>query len=275
MQRSYSATVAASSAATVASFPLDDERRKDRSTHLSVIVPVWNGAARLAENLRALDAALTEYPFESELLIVDDYSDAQTARVIERFAPDREVLVLRNDCNRGKGYSVARGMLAAMGSYRVFTDADLAYPACEIAKLVDALACGNDVVIGSRMLPESRSIVCPRTLPHVFTRHLMSRGFNAVVQRFLVAGVLDTQAGLKGFTQWAAELIFPRLTVARFGFDLECLFIARQHGLRIAQIPVTVRNDGEESTVRVALDGARMLRDVAKVRLNGWRGRYG
>jgi hypothetical protein len=86
--------------------------------------------------------------------------------------------------------------------------------------------------------------------------------------------VLDTQAGLKAFTRSAAELIFPRVTVPGFGFDVECLYIAQRHGQRLAQVPVTFRYDDEPSTVNVARHGARMLADLARIRLNARRGRY-
>src|SRR2546422_2276484 len=84
-----------------------------------------------------------------------------------------------------------------------------------------------------------------------------------------------TQAGLKGFTARAAELIFPRLTIAGFGFDVELLYIAKQHGLTVAQAAVHYRYDDEPSTVRFAADAVEMLEDLVKIRWNAWRGRYG
>ena len=133
------------------------------------------------------------------------------------------VRVLRNEQNRGKGFSVARGMLSATGALRVFTDADLAYPAEDIESIVDALEKGNDIALACRVLPESRYVMSPTFFPYLFTRHVMSRAYNAFVRRLLVRSVLDSQAGLKGFTRQAAELIFPRLTIPGFGFDVECL----------------------------------------------------
>ena len=102
----------------------------------------------------------------------------------------------------------------------------------------------------------------------------MSRLFNRVVRIALLPGILDTQAGLKAFTARAAQLIFPRLTVAGFGFDVELLYIARKHGLQVRQAAVQYRYDDEPSTVRFAADAAAMLRDLARIRWNDWRGRY-
>jgi hypothetical protein len=165
-------------------------------------------------------------------------------------------------------------MLAGTGTLRVFTDADLAYPAEEIEAIVDALEKGSDIAIACRVLPESRYIMSPTFFPYLFTRHLMSRGYNALARRLLGSPVLDTQAGLKGFTGAAAELIFQRLTIPRFGFDVECLHIAQRHGLRLAQVPVTFRYDDEPSTVNVLRDSARMLADLGRILVNARRGRY-
>ena len=192
----------------------------------------------------------------------------------ERTAQSERWLLLRNDANRGKGFSVARGMAAARGARRVFTDADLAYPVDEIDAMVRELDDGADVVIACRVLPESRYLMSPSFFHYLYTRHLMSRLFNRVVRVALLPGILDTQAGLKAFTARAAELIFPRLTVAGFGFDVELLYIARKHGLRVRQTAVQYRYDDEPSTVRFAADAAAMLRDLARIRWNDWRGRY-
>jgi len=242
--------------------------------YLSVIVPVWNGADRLARTLYSLRHLLDAQPFCTELIVVDDCSGPDAARTLRAINREMPVTVIRNASNRGKGFSVARGMLAAQGEVRVFTDADLAYPADEIEAMVDAIERGNDVAIACRVLPESRYLMSPTFFSYLFTRHVMSRAFNAAVRALLVDDVLDTQAGLKGFSRRAAELIFPRLTIPRFGFDVESLYIAQRHGLRLAQVPVTFRYEDEPSSVNLARDGARMLTDLARIRVNAWRHRY-
>ncbi|HKO16853.1 MAG TPA: glycosyltransferase [Gemmatimonadaceae bacterium] len=239
-----------------------------------MIVPVWNGAERLTSSLYALQRLLDRQPYPTELVVVDDCSDADAERALDSVRRHAPVHVLRNDRNRGKGYSVARGMLAARGEMRVFTDADLAYPAGEIEAIVDALEKGSDVAVACRVLGESRYVMSPSFFPYLFTRHVLSRAFNAAVRALLLDDVLDTQAGLKGFTRRAAELIFPRLTIGRFGFDVECLYIAQCHGQRVKQVPVTFRYDDEPSTVNVLRDGAQMLSDLGRIRLNAWRGCY-
>jgi dolichyl-phosphate beta-glucosyltransferase len=243
---------------------------------LSLVIPVFNAADQLPATLQAVDQFAAQSSDRLEVLFVDDCSsEVETQLMLEDFARGREgVRVLRNACNRGKGYSVTRGMLAARGRYRVFTDVDLAYPLDQVQRIVGELARGADVAIACRVLPESRYLMSPSFFHYLYTRHLMSRAFNRVVQTFLLPGILDTQAGLKGFTAAAAELCFRRTTIPGFGFDIECLYIAQQHGLVIRQTAVNFRYDDEPTTVRFARDSRRMLQDIWQVRTSAWRGLY-
>ncbi|MEO7216860.1 MAG: glycosyltransferase [Gemmatimonadaceae bacterium] len=103
--------------------------------YLSVIVPAWNGGDRLPTTLRGIAAFLDHQPCATELIVVDDHSDHVTADLLvdivselQRDSDDlvSDFTVLRNPSNHRKGYAVSRGMAAASGKYRVFTDADLA-----------------------------------------------------------------------------------------------------------------------------------------------------
>ncbi len=243
--------------------------------HLSLVIPVYNGAQRLPESLGTVAAFLEEQLYQSELIVVDDHSSDSTERIIDEFVATRPCTkVIRNDRNEGKGASVRRGMLAARGRHRIFTDADLAYPPSEINKILRELERGTDVAIACRVLPESRYVMSPAFFQYLYTRHLMSRAFNLAVRALLLRDVIDSQAGLKGFSAAAAETVFPRVTIPRFGFDVEALFIAQKHGLAVREMAVNFRYDEEPTTVKFARAGARMIVDLARVRINDWRGRY-
>ena len=243
---------------------------------LSLVIPVYNAADQLPSTLDAVDTFAGRYPASIEVIFVDDHStELETQAILATFAAERPyVRVLRNATNRGKGFSVTRGMLAARGRHRVFTDVDLAYPLDEVHKIVGELEAGADIAIACRVLPESRYLMSPSFFHYLYTRHLMSRAFNKVVQTFLLPGILDTQAGLKGFTAHAAQVCFERATIPGFGFDIECLYIAQQHQLSIKQTAVNFRYDDEPTTVRFARDSNRMLQDIWKVKTNAMRGQY-
>ena len=244
--------------------------------YLSIIVPTWNGGKRLPDTLRSLSLFARDLPFVAERIVIDDCSDPSTAQVLADWQRhDPAMRVVRNDRNSGKGYSVARGMAIARGRYRVFLDADLAYPATEISKILAELEGGADVAIACRTDSRSRYLMSPAYFHYLYTRHLMSRFFNVLVRMTLLPGIADTQAGLKGFTARASAEIFPNLSIDRFGFDLECLFIAKRRAMIIAQAPVEFHYNNEPSTVHFVRDVCSMLRDIAVVRWRGWRRCYG
>lgn len=245
------------------------------AVHLSLVLPVLNGADRLAVDLPCVAAWMRRQREPAELLLVDDGSAPATRELLHQFAGNTpNVRVLVNGRNHGKGHAVARGMLAAAGAFRVFLDADFAYPIEEAAVIMRHLEAGADVAVACRVLPESRYLIAPSFFRYLYTRHLMSRSFNWLVRHTLLPGILDTQAGLKGFTARAATTLFPRLSIETFGFDVELLYVALHHGLRIAQVPVRFRYDNEPTSMRFARDGVTMLGDLVRIRWNDWRGRY-
>jgi dolichyl-phosphate beta-glucosyltransferase len=246
-----------------------------QSFELSLIVPVFDRRGTLPRVLCELSRFLDAAPLRTQLVLVNDCSPCPDTRVLlDDIGARPDVLVLENDRNRGKGYSVSRGMLSGSGRYRVFTDADLAYPLDEVWKIMVALQRGADVAIACRVLPDSQYEMTSSYLRYLYTRHLMSRAFNKLVRFTLLPGVWDTQAGLKGYTDTAARNVFARVQIDGFGFDLECLFVARMLGLRIEQLPVRFRYDDEPSTVRFVRDAGTMAADLARIRWRGWTGGY-
>jgi len=245
------------------------------NARVSLVIPVHHCRGSLDGLLAELDSFLCAAPAPTELVLIDDRGRNPNASAeLLRFAARPHVRVLQNDRNRGKGYSVARGMLEATGAFRVFTDADLAYPLDEVWKIVSVLDRGADVAIACRVLPESQYTMSARYLRYIYTRHVMSRVFNKMVRMTLIPGVLDTQAGLKGYTATAARDVFSRVRIAGFGFDLESLFVARRLGLRIDQVPVRFRYNDEPTTVRFVRDAGTMASDLARIRWRGWTGKY-
>ena len=243
--------------------------------HLTLIVPCYNGEDRLPAALLQLSAFLALQPYTSELILVDDCSAEPAAKILRDYAASRPgITLIRNEKNLGKGKSVGRGMLAGTGKFRVFTDADLAYPPEEVNKILKDLESGADVAIACRVLQDSRYLMSPNFFHYLYTRHVMSRVFNFLTRVVLLRDVLDSQAGLKGFTAAAAETVFPRVTIPRFGFDVEALFIAQKHGLTVRQTAVYFRYDEEPTTVKFAQSAFTMAAELLQVRMNDLRGRY-
>ncbi|HEX9188595.1 MAG TPA: dolichyl-phosphate beta-glucosyltransferase [Vicinamibacteria bacterium] len=233
---------------------------------LSVVIPAFNEARRLPATLARVREHLAAQGRPHEILVVDDGSSDGTAEVA-RQAPGAGVRVLRHEPNRGKGYAVRRGMLAATGERRLMTDADLSTPIEELAGLEGAIARGWDVAIGSRAVAGARIEVHQPAY-----REAMGRAFNVLVQALLLPGLADTQCGFKLFTATAAEAAFSACRLDGFSFDVEALYVARRRGLRIAEVPVVWRND---AATRVSLGGGgTAFLDLLRIRLAAWRGDY-
>jgi dolichyl-phosphate beta-glucosyltransferase len=233
---------------------------------LSVVIPAFNEARRLPRTLESVCSYLRQRGETHEILVVDDGSSDETAAVARQTGGDA-VTVVSNERNRGKGYSVRRGMLLARGERRLMTDADLSTPIEELERLLQPMNEGYGVAIASRAMRESRIEV-----HQPWYRENMGRLFNLVVRVLAVPGLHDTQCGFKLFSARAAFDAFADARLDGFGFDVESLFLARKRGHRIAEVPVTWRND---SATRVTLlGGFDAFLDVVRVRANHVAGRY-
>jgi dolichyl-phosphate beta-glucosyltransferase len=234
---------------------------------LSIIIPAYNEEARLGRTLKLVFDYLKLRGEPFEILVVDDGSQDQTVAVAQAFAGPC-LRLLRNETNRGKGYSVRRGMLEAEGERRLLSDADLSTPIGDLVDLESHLADGAQVAVGSRALPGSRVEV-----RQPWYRENAGRVFNLLVRLLAVPGIHDTQCGFKLFTAAAAEAVFRPARLHGFSFDVEVLFLARRLGLRVDEVAVTWRND---AATRVSTaGGARAFFDLLRIRAWAWRGLYG
>ena len=232
---------------------------------LSLVIPAYREAGRMADTLHTVCAYLDHQSYDWEVLVViDGDSDGAAAAATAAAGERANVRVLVNEVNRGKGFSVRRGFAEATGDRLVFIDADLSLPVEGLQPMFAMLDAGAEVVIASREAPGAHVVGAPPAL-----RGVMSRVFNLVVQAAALPGFADTQCGFKGFTADAARQIFARHQSDRFGFDVEALFLARQLGFRIVELPVTCVYHAGSSVNRVG-DVLNMLGDVLAVR---WRHR--
>jgi dolichyl-phosphate beta-glucosyltransferase len=237
---------------------------------LSIIIPAYNEERRLPKTLDAVLSYLKARQYRAEVIVVDDGSSDSTAQIVDAFVRKYPGLrLLSNGANRGKGYSVRHGMLEARGEITLFTDADLSTPIEEADKLLANLRDrGYDGAIGSRAVD--------RTLIEVhqsFVREQAGILFNRLVRWIMGIGFSDTQCGFKAFRTERARIIFKQQRIVRFGFDPEILFLAKRHGLRVAEIPVRWSHDAG-TKVNVVADGIRMLLELLVIRWNAARGLY-
>jgi dolichyl-phosphate beta-glucosyltransferase len=238
----------------------------------SLVFPTFNPGPAVERTWQAVRDFFRARPDPWEALFVcDGCTDGTPARLESLAAEtnDSRLRVLAYAPNRGKGYAVRTGLLAARGAWRVFTDVDLAYGFGDIARVADELKAGAAVAIASRAHPESEVIVPVRMLGYAYRRRVQSRVFGAAARLLLPIPHRDTQAGLKGLTAAAAERVLPRLSCDGFGFDCELLTACHRLGVPVTEVPVSVRYDDTASTTGAGTT-VRMLRDLWRIR-RAWR----
>jgi glycosyltransferase involved in cell wall biosynthesis len=225
---------------------------------LSVVVPAYQEVG-IDATVAAIRATLGPRMGVGglEIVVVDDGSHDGTA---ERATSAGADVVVRQPVNRGKGAAVRAGVLAASGRTVVFTDADLAYAPVQILGLLERIEEGWDVVVGSRRHDQTTTLVRARRL-----REVGGRVINLLTRAVLLGDHHDTQCGLKAFRSDVAELIFSHSHVDGFAFDVEVFVLVERYGLSLAEVPVSVVNS-QRSTVRVARDAARLVRDLFRIR---------
>jgi glycosyltransferase involved in cell wall biosynthesis len=239
---------------------------------LSIVIPAYNEASRLGRGLSRIREYYESRPggiASIEILVVDDGSTDDTAKIAQKWARDLpQVRLVSNGINRGKGYSVKHGMQEARGRIAIFTDADLSSPIEESQKLLDAIEAGNDIAIGSRAL--DRSLIFGHQSKF---REVAGMIFNAWVRIFTGLPFEDTQCGFKAFVRERCIVIFDQQRIERFGFDPELLYLAKRHGLQTAEIPVRWAHD-PGTKVHMLRDSLLMFSDLIYIRWNLLTGRY-
>ena len=240
--------------------------------YLSVIIPSYKEGKRIGENLEQCIKYFADKNYEYEFVVVVDGSPDETAEIARSYAPRiKNLRVIDNPENHGKGYVVRQGLLAAKGEIRLFLDADGSTSISHLDAFLPKFKEGYDVVIGSRDIPGSFIQVHQAKY-----KEIMGDMGNWAIR--IVLGLWrfpDTQCGFKMLTEKAAEAVASRMVVSRFGFDFELIVLAKKLGFKIEQLPVRWLNE-EGSTVKLTGPNGytQVLIDLWKTRVRLWTGKY-
>ena len=229
---------------------------------LSVIVPAYNEAKRIAPSLEKIVAYLRAQPHSWELIVVDDGSRDETVEVVNKFTGGiPEAKLIGYQPNRGKGFAVRTGVLASKGVWVVFLDADLSTPPDEIEKALLYLRDGYDMVIGSRALPDSQI----ERRPPLYRR--FATAIFDLVKHILVGlwQFSDTQCGFKAYRRNAVRPLYEQAVIDRFMFDVEILYLAERKRLKVHEMPVRWA-DASGSKVRFLEGVYNMVKDLLRIR---------
>jgi dolichyl-phosphate beta-glucosyltransferase len=238
----------------------------DGQFRCTLVLPTYGAVDFIASTVARVRQFLIGHPDWCALFVCDGcpHGTAEALQpLIENLAP--QIRLDHYETNRGKGYALRRGLNLAKTPYRVYTDVDLAYDPQEAVKIQQLLEAGADVGVVNRASPESRFLISPNEFPRIYKRHLMSRGFNWWLRQMLPIRIGDTQAGLKGLTAAAWDIIGPKMTSDGFFFDVELLAQAGAANLRIEEVPVMVTYI-DPTTVKMITHGWAMIKDTMRLR---------
>lgn len=242
----------------------------DPAIRLSVVIPAFNEARRLPGTLEQVTAYLARQNYGAEVLVVDDGCTDDTARLVREWpAPPVPLRVVGHPDgrNHGKGATVRRGMAEAVGAVRLFMDADSSTTIDHVERFWPEFAAGYDVVIGSRDVAGAHVVI-----HQSWYKELGGKLGNFIIRSLAVPGIYDTQNGFKAVTARCIEDILPRLTIDRWGFDVELLVAARCRGFQVKEVPIVWRNDAASTVPASAY--LQVLGEVFRVRRQRAAGRY-
>jgi glycosyltransferase involved in cell wall biosynthesis len=243
---------------------------------LTIVVPAYNESARLGKTVITILDYLNRNDPASELIVVDDGSSDDTSAVAEKAIASPGAIkarVIRYEANRGKGFAVRTGLLAASGDVALFSDADLSTPITEAPKLVEPIRSGHaDLTFGSRAL--NRSLI---GVHQSWRREQGGRVFNLLVRIATGLPFWDTQCGFKAFRMRVCRPLIEAGQIDRFGFDVELIYIAHLAELCLSEIPVRwdhVAGGALDSSSNYSRDTLRMISEVRRIRRSAARGVY-
>ena len=221
---------------------------EDRSAPLvSVVIPCLNEAENIEQCVEAALVALREMDVPGEVVVADNNSEDDSARLAER-AGARVVVERR----RGYGSAYLAGFAASRGRYIVMADADLTYDFNEIPRFVAELDKGAEMVIGDRM-----DNIQPGAMPWLH-RYIGNPILTGLLNLFFRTGISDAHCGMRALRRD----VLPRLDLRTTGMEFasEMVIRASKENLRIAEFPIEYHPRGGESKLSSFRDGWRHLR---------------
>jgi glycosyltransferase involved in cell wall biosynthesis len=222
---------------------------------MSVVIPAYNEEDVIAGTVEAVRDWLEERGRPYEILVVDNASTDRTDDVLAPLLEDSRIRLLRNEANRGKGYSVRKGMLEATGELRLMCDADCAPSLASLSRMVE-LSAEYDVVAGSRL---AQGADVTRAQPPA--RRLAGKAFLTLCRLIMREPSRDIFCGFKLFRGEAASAGFSRQSLEGWTFDVEVLAIARGLGYSVTESGIVWNNraDSRLSMRRVLIPVVREL----------------
>lgn len=244
---------------------------QDKQPLISISIPCYNEERRLPEKLQPYLNWLGKNLPDYELVLVDDGSTDGTLAFLDGLAStNSKIKIIRNRQNRGRGFGMKTGVLAASGKYILETDADLPVTPEHIKRFMDFLEQNPDYafIIGSREHPDSQF---PLQQPPI--RVFAGKVFHILFMIFFGSQFKDVMCGFKMFRHNIAKEIFQYVYDEKYLAAGEVIFVANKFGRKVKEMPV-IWEDDRRSKVRIFRDTFRTLGGLLQLQIRSWQGKY-
>ncbi len=238
-----------------------DHKQNSFKYVFSIIIPAFNEEFRIEKSVEKIFSTLKGASYE--LILIDDGSSDNTWKILTQIKNSySDIKIIKLKENRGKGFAIKTGFQNADGKYILMTDADLSTPIETLFELETNLN-KYDVLIGSRIINSEK------TVSHGPISRKILRKISRIIRKILFnIDINDTQCGFKIFRNQVAKEIAHKMTIDRYGADLEKIIIAKKLGYKIKEIPVSWIFDGEHSKIHLFKDSYKTLKEWLKIKLN-------
>ena len=236
---------------------------------LTIIIPAYNEEKTIGGTLKEVSEYFNKRELTHEVIVIDDGSSDKTlASAREASSLFKNFKVMENIVNKGKGYSVRKGVLSAQGDYVVFMDADNSTSIYEFDKFMPFFKEGYDVVIASRRLKES--IV---EEPQPLLRAKMGEFYIFLSKIILNLNLSDFNCGFKAYNVRSTRFMFELQRMNDWSFDVELLFLANKYGLKTRESPVRWTHKSG-SKVKPVIDAIKSFLSLLQIKINDLWGKY-
>jgi len=232
---------------------------------LSIVIPVYNEAEKIRNDIIALSSYLTENQISGEIIISDDGSIDNTIKTASETSIVESIplSVISDGAHLGKGHAVRQGILQSNGDVVMFIDSGNTVKLDAISKGLEMIQRGEcQMVIGSRHLPES--VI---TKPLAFQRRIVSKLFRIFIKLIFPSlwRFSDTQCGFKIVKGDLARKLYNESQINGFLFDIEILKNALKQNVSIQELPIEWTCD-RDSRLAISSTIWEVIRDSFKLK---------
>jgi len=232
------------------------------AARVDIVIPVFNEARILAGTIDALVTFLSHScPYEWRVLIADNASTDETPAVVRGLERRQDRVRGMRIESKGRGVALKTAWTASDAAWHVYMDADLSTGLDALGPLLQRLAEGYDIAVGSRHIP------CA-VLRRSFRREVLSRVYNLLLRALFQTSLSDAQCGFKAVTHRVVTELVPQIQNNNWFFDTELLLMAERAGYRIAEVPVRWVED-RDSRVHIPHTVFEYLNELWRLKRTG------